>query len=64
MTDYLTVQEVAAELRMSLSTVYRLIESGQLSHKRISTTGTRGIIRIPRQSLESFTQLSDKLFEQ
>ena len=36
-TTYMTVPEVAAELRVSTATVYRLVHTGALQGKRFGT---------------------------
>jgi excisionase family DNA binding protein len=46
----LTVDEVAERLRVSRSTVYRLIHSGRLGVKQIAPT----VIRIPEAWVEDF----------
>lgn len=49
MIEWLTVHEVAAELRVSTMTIYRLIDSGQLAHMRVGKS-----IRIRRSDLDAF----------
>ena len=44
--EMLTVREVAAALRVSTATVYKLVATGELSHVRV-----RNSIRIPRAEL-------------
>lgn len=44
----LTAREVAAELRVTPDTVYRLIQSGRLKAVRI---GERGPVRVPESAL-------------
>ena len=46
---YLTVREVAARLRLSTDTVYRLCESGGLEHVRVSNA-----IRVADADLSAF----------
>ena len=46
---YLTVREVAARLRLSTATVYRLCESGGLGHARVSNA-----IRVTEADLCAF----------
>lgn len=46
--EYLTVAEVAAVLRVSKMTVYRLVNTGYLEAARIG--GPRGTIRIPKKA--------------
>ena len=43
---FLTVREVAARLRLSTATVYRICSAGELSHVRVSNT-----IRVPESGL-------------
>lgn len=50
MSDVLTVEDVAAELRCGASTVYALVHSGELVSFRI---GKRGI-RVTKAALEAF----------
>ena len=45
--EYLAPKEVAHELRMSVSAVYRAVESGRLPAVRLSE---HGAIRIPRSA--------------
>lgn len=45
----LTVEEVATELRVSVATVYRLIEDGELKAKKV-----RGQWRITRKDLDDY----------
>jgi excisionase family DNA binding protein len=47
--DMLTVKEVAAMLRVSRMTVYRLADSGVIDSRRVGRS-----IRLPRASVESF----------
>jgi excisionase family DNA binding protein len=47
---YLNVQEVALELRLSASSVYRMIEAGRLP--AIRPGGEHGALRIPRDELD------------
>ncbi|MFN0196148.1 MAG: helix-turn-helix domain-containing protein [Planctomycetaceae bacterium] len=49
---YLTVQDVAKQLRISPSSVYLLVESGQLAHVRIGAR--RGAIRISEEDLTEY----------
>jgi len=46
---FLTVAEVARELRVSKMTIYRLVESGELQAKRVGRS-----IRVPGQALSKF----------
>ena len=48
---YLTVREVAARLRLSTATVYRLCESGGLEHLRVSNA-----IRVAESDLREFVR--------
>lgn len=55
----LTVAEVAAALRIGLSTVYDLIHTGQLEGFSVSTRGrSRGAIRVTRRSVDQFLERS------
>jgi excisionase family DNA binding protein len=47
--EWLAAKEVAAELRVHVSAVYRAVERGQLPAVRLSATGA---IRIPRSALD------------
>lgn len=49
---YLTVAEVAQRLKIGVSTVYVLINSGQLLHHRIGAR--RGAIRISEDDLAAY----------
>ena len=49
---YLTVSEVAAQLRISNSSVYLLIESGRLAHHRIGPR--KGAIRVSPDDLAAY----------
>ena len=50
-TILLTVREVAAALKVSTATVYRLVERGELAHLRVSNA-----IRIRVVDMESFVR--------
>jgi excisionase family DNA binding protein len=55
-SPFLTVPDVAAELRVDRGTVYRLVRSGRLPHVRFGT-GTdakRQIVRIRAADFERF----------
>jgi excisionase family DNA binding protein len=47
--EWLAPKEVAAELRVHVSAVYRAVERGELPAVRLSETGA---IRIPRSALD------------
>lgn len=49
--NWLTPPEVASELRLGKSTVYRMVETGQLPGVRIGKC-----VRIPREELDAFLQ--------
>ncbi len=55
-SPFLTVPDVAAELRVDRATVYRLIRSGRLPHVRFRTgdDAKRQIVRIRAADLERF----------
>lgn len=48
---FLTVQEIAKNLRVSKMTVYRLVETGELDHVRIGRS-----IRIPVVGLQRYLE--------
>lgn len=50
----LTVQEAAVRLKVSKSSVYALIDSGQLACHRIGMR--RGTIRVSEQDLDAFLE--------
>jgi excisionase family DNA binding protein len=50
----LTVKEAAAELRVSLSTIYALCQQRQLRHERHGPH--RGTIRIPEDAIDEYRQ--------
>lgn len=43
--------EVARELRISVKTVYRLVDEGELAHVRVGR-----LIRIPEKSVEQYIE--------
>lgn len=49
---YLTVSDVAIQLRISKASVYQLIESGRLAHHRIGAR--RGAIRVSQEDLDAY----------
>jgi excisionase family DNA binding protein len=51
--EYLAPKEVAHELRVHVSAVYRAVERGSLPAVRFSETGA---IRIPRSALDQHRQ--------
>jgi excisionase family DNA binding protein len=51
--EWLAPNEVAKELRIHVSAVYRAVERGQLPALRLTETGA---IRIPRSALNPQTQ--------
>jgi excisionase family DNA binding protein len=51
--EWLAPKEVAHELRVHVSAVYRAVERGELPAVRLSETGA---IRIPRAALDPHTQ--------
>jgi excisionase family DNA binding protein len=59
-SDWLTVDEIAAELKISKSIVYRLIRSGQLEAvDLVDTNGKmarKGHYRVTRRSLNQFLE--------
>jgi excisionase family DNA binding protein len=52
----LNVREVAERLRICTATVYRLCESGELGHVRISN-----VVRVPESALRAFMESSRRL---
>jgi excisionase family DNA binding protein len=52
-SEWLAAKEVARELRVHVSAVYRAVERGDLPALRLSETGA---IRIPRSALEPHAQ--------
>jgi excisionase family DNA binding protein len=52
-SEYLAPKEVARELRVHVSAVYRAVERGALPAVRLSETGA---IRIPRSALDQHRQ--------
>ena len=57
-TDWMTVEEVAAELKISKSIVYRLIRTGELEAVNIvlknNGINSKGHYRIPRNKLNQY----------
>jgi excisionase family DNA binding protein len=47
-----TVNEVAGKLKVSVSTVYNAVESGELPHHRFGRS--RGTIRVSEEQLQQF----------
>lgn len=58
---FLTVSEVAAQLRISKASVYLLIESGRLAHHRIGPR--KGAIRISPDDLAAYMDESRQCVE-
>ena len=60
-SDWLTVDDIASELKVSKSIVYRLIRSGELEAVNIVDTGRRiaakGHYRIKRSSLDNYLEI-------
>ncbi|MFB7647158.1 helix-turn-helix domain-containing protein [Streptomyces sp. NPDC056084] len=58
--EFLTAEQVAAKLKIHVTTVYRLASSGRLKAYRIGegTTSPRGL-RIPRQAYLNFLRSSE-----
>jgi excisionase family DNA binding protein len=58
--DWLTVEEIAEELRISKNVVYRLIRSGELEAVNIvetnGRTAQRGHYRVKRSSLDKYLE--------
>lgn len=49
MNEYLTVDEVALELRVSRMTIYRLVESGAITSHRFGR-----LLRITRDAVDAY----------
>jgi len=58
--DWLTVEDIAKELKLSKSIVYRIIRNGELESVNIANNNgkisQKGHYRIKRQSLENYLQ--------
>ena len=54
--EYFTVDEIAAILRMSRMSVYRLIHTGKLEGNRFGTR--RGLIRVRGSALDNYLGIS------
>jgi excisionase family DNA binding protein len=48
-TKYWTIEEIAAQLRVSKMTVYRLVETGEIDHIRVGR-----VYRVPEESLRAY----------
>jgi excisionase family DNA binding protein len=48
-THFWTVEEIAAQLRVSKMTVYRLIETGEIDHIRVGR-----VYRVTEESLRAY----------
>jgi excisionase family DNA binding protein len=48
-THYWTIEEIAAQLRVSKMTVYRLVETGEIDHIRVGR-----VYRIPEEALREY----------
>ncbi len=53
-TEYLTVSDVAVELRVSGDTIYSLIHRGVLKGVNLAPGAKRGLFRIKREWLDEF----------
>jgi excisionase family DNA binding protein len=51
--QFMTVVEIAATMRVSRATVYRLLHAGQLPSMRVG-----GSLRIPREAVETYVRTS------
>lgn len=51
--EFLTVAEVAAQMRVSKMTVYRLVHSGELEAVRVGRS-----FRVPEQAVQDFLEKS------
>lgn len=52
--DLLTVEEVAAVLRVSNATVYRMVRSGRMDSIRVGAGAHRRNVRVPRRWLDAY----------
>jgi excisionase family DNA binding protein len=50
--DFYTPKEIADALRISISTVYRMMQRGRLKHSHTTTFKTHHSCRIPKSELE------------
>ena len=61
-SDWLTVDDISAELKVSKSIVYRLIRSGEIEAVNTASntdkTGRKGHYRVKRSSLDKYLQLN------
>jgi excisionase family DNA binding protein len=48
-TKYWTIEEIAAQLRVSKMTVYRLVETGEIDHIRVGR-----VYRVPEEALRAY----------
>ena len=53
--DHVTVQEAAEYLRISISTVYRLLRAGKLTAVKVKVPGAKGGLRVSRRLVFEFS---------
>jgi excisionase family DNA binding protein len=53
--DHVTVQEAAEYLRISISTVYRLLRVGKLTAVKVKPPGAKGRLRVSRNLVFEFS---------
>ena len=53
--DHVTVQEAAEYLRISVSTVYRLLRTGKLTGVKVKADGEKGGLRVSRKLVFEFS---------
>src|SRR5215471_3909660 len=53
--DHVTVQEAAEYLRISVSTVYRLLRTGKLTGVKLKVDGEKGGLRVSRKLVFEFS---------
>jgi excisionase family DNA binding protein len=53
--DHVTVQEAAEYLRISISTVYRLLRAGKLTAVKVKPPGAKGSLRVSRNLVFEFS---------
>jgi excisionase family DNA binding protein len=54
MQELFTIQEVAAKLKLSVSTLYRYVETGKMQHKKINRK-----IRFTNSHINDFLSIID-----
>lgn len=54
--DYLTIPEACKSLRISRSSLYRLIDAGKLVRVKPSSSARSGAARITRESFDAYRE--------